>query len=738
MKPELLRPLSAYMLATALLTATGCSSNSDEDPEKGSPGEEVSTPIDPTKPAEPAEPGEPAEPAEPEEPVEPEKPVDPVAPIDSETPKQEDNSTFDFGAPTYTVFESSSTIAIEVTRSGASAQAASVGFESVGGTALATDDYVVPSAELTWAAGETGSKSFAIEIVQDAETEEDETVELELVEPIGGTLGEQETTTLTIKDPASTACVDSNLKTIATSLTLGAGCYIIDNNISVSNAAILTIEPGATLKFAEGYGLTIESDGQLIAEGTAEQPIVFTAVLPAPGYWNGIEIDSVAASVLDHVVVEYGGSPATSAPANLHLERDGRAAITNSTFRYSGGYGLGLRDGARPTAFAGNTFTANEGVPVRVNTNSLGMLDSDSAYTGNRTASGETRDYILAVGTSVSTNQTWKNLGVPYHFTGLSTEVTAALTIEPGVTLVFPKDSQFQIDDSGTLNAVGEAERPITFTGAEKSPGFWRGVLVMNNNPNVIDHAIVEYGGAKGLMTGNVGTFGRAGRLSISNSTLRYSESAGLDLYAGATLTMANVTLVDNALPVAIDFDDVGQLDPLSSYTGNARDIIYVTGRELNTAKTIAKIVPYEVPGTTPTTITSTITIEPGVELRFRANGGLVIDATGALVAQGTAEEQVIFTGLEKTKGFWQGIEFRSNSQANVIDHAVVEFGGAPEGLVHALIGFWGSKSHGVVSNTTIRSSLTHGISVDADTTGAFSEGNTFEDIDGEEIRLRM
>src|SRR5262245_23845624 len=49
-----------------------------------------------------------------------------------------------------------------------------------------------------------------------------------------------------------------------------------------------------------------------------------------------------------------------------------------------------------------------------------------------------------------------------------------------------------------------------------------------------------------------------------------------------------------------------------------------------------------------------TLTIEPGVEVRFAANAGMRV--LGTLHAQGTAEEPIRFTGATATPGAWHGI----------------------------------------------------------------------------------
>jgi hypothetical protein len=82
--------------------------------------------------------------------------------------------------------------------------------------------------------------------------------------------------------------------------------------------AVLTIEPGVTMRFAAGGLLTVHysqtdspAQGALIAVGTADKPIVFTslAATPAAGDWEGIRFASIADSRdrIDHVRVEYAG-----------------------------------------------------------------------------------------------------------------------------------------------------------------------------------------------------------------------------------------------------------------------------------------------------------------------------------------------------------------------------------------------------------------------------------------------
>ena len=76
----------------------------------------------------------------------------------------------------------------------------------------------------------------------------------------------------------------------------------------------------------------------------------------------------------------------------------------------------------------------------------------------------------------------------------------------------------------------------------------------------------------------------------------------------------------------------------------------------------------------------TTLTIEPGTTLRFDSDADLVVAAGAALVAIGSEDEPIVFTGWQELAGSWGGIIIRSNAVANEISHAVVEYAGAESG----------------------------------------------------------
>jgi endonuclease G len=117
-----------------------------------------------------------------------------------------DPGILQFSAAQYTVGESAGSVTIPVNRTGGSVGTASVNFATANGTAAggtsctAGVDYIGKSGTLSWADGETGSRTFTLTICDDSINEEDETIGLALSDPIGGLPGPLSEATLTISN----------------------------------------------------------------------------------------------------------------------------------------------------------------------------------------------------------------------------------------------------------------------------------------------------------------------------------------------------------------------------------------------------------------------------------------------------------------------------------------------------------------------------------------------------------
>ena len=157
--------------------------------------------------------------------------------------------------------------------------------------------------------------------------------------------------------------------------------HAVDSDYVVEVGQTLTVTPGVTVLFAPGTQLVVE--GELLARGSAEAPIVFTG--DGAARWGGMVFgetatdavfenvdDYAAGSILEHVVVENaarGVEIVGSAPYVFQATLVGHEIpITIDTI---GGAGMLIRDGATPrvreTTFSGNvanTFAFGGGLYV--------------------------------------------------------------------------------------------------------------------------------------------------------------------------------------------------------------------------------------------------------------------------------------------------------------------------------------------------------------------------------------
>jgi len=127
----------------------------------------------------------------------------------------------------------------------------------------------------------------------------------------------------------------------------------------------------------------------------------------------------------------------------------------------------------------------------------------------------------------------------------------------------------------------------------------------------------------------------------------------------------------------------------------------------------------------------ATLTIEPGVEVRFNelaTNPTLIIGESsgtdGRLIARGTPTQKILFTSnaTNPQPGDWNHIIFWSTATSDsVIENAIIEYGRGNEGSVE----IWGSNP--TIRNCTVRNSLRSGISVSGHSTSEIV-GCQFED----------
>ncbi len=323
----------------------------------------------------------------------------------------------------------------------------------------------------------------------------------------------------------------------------------------------LTIQAGAKFIFGANGRLNVATSGSLGALGTAEQPVIFTASQPTPGYWTGIQytFSNSINNVLDHVVVEYGGGSGGNGNGNVvtygTINSPQRLKLTNSVLRYSGSFGFDFSEGAIVDGFSSNSITLNTSGAGRTYPDVVRLLDSASSYSGN------TVDAVAVETGNVTVSGTWPAINVPYDVNSVNVN-NSQLTIAAPNTLLMRNNSRIYVNSAGSLTAIGSATAPIVFSSKNQTPGAWQGIqyTFSNSANNILNYVTVEYAGGSGLSgTGGVILYGsqlsKSGA-TITNSTFNSSSSYGIWLHHDAVYNL--------------------DVDTTNSFLGNALGNVYL------------------------------------------------------------------------------------------------------------------------------------------------------------------
>ena len=258
----------------------------------------------------------------------------------------------------------------------------------------------------------------------------------------------------------------------------------------------------------------------------------------------------------------------------------------------------------------------------------------------------------------------------------------AVLTIEPGSVLHFEQDVGLEITSKSALKAVGEADSKIWFTGEQKTKGYWKGISFRetDSTDNVLDNVIIEYGGGSYWYYGddesNLNV--NSARVRVTNTKIRNSGGWGFYFYHTDVMEFNNNLITSNTKGAGCLYsaNDAEDIDSSSNYTGNDKDIVFVDSGTVKDDQTWSAIdVPYLFDGDIK--VESQVTIEAGATLSFAQDASILVRSSGSLNAEGTETEPILFTGEQKTKGYWKGISFReTDSTDNVLDNVIIEYGG--------------------------------------------------------------
>jgi len=531
----------------------------------------------------------------------------------------------------------------------------------------------------------------------------------------------KDTVTITAKELGAISNTCTSYTELArTSYTKNAtldGCYKVTGDISVSNNALLTIKAGSTLIFEGGTELDVSSDGALSAKGTATAPILFSATQKTAGFWDGIYFTNSnnIKNELDHIIIEYAGKNGYGA-LTLYSYQSAytRLKVSNSVFRYSSSHGFYFYDYSLLDKFENITSTKNKLTAGFINPSSMSALDSKSKFTGNIG-----KDLITLGSGYLTKSATWNKLTVPIYINGtITVNNEATLTIKAGAVFKAGDGAEISIASNGALIAKGTAKEPIVFTAMQQTAGYWDGIYFTNSNnvKNELDHIKIEYAGKNGY--GAITTYSYQSsptRLKISNSTIKHSGAHGFYFYDYTILgKFENVTSTDNTLTAGfLNPSALGAIDSKSQFKGrNGKDVLTLDGGYLKKSATWNKLtVPLYIDGTVTITNGAILTIQAGTVFKAGTGSQIAVNSDGALTAKGTSKEPIIFSAMQQTAGYWEGIYFtNSNNNNNQLDHIKVEYAGQNGYGAITTYSYQSAPTTISITNSTFSDSSNYGI----------------------------
>lgn len=373
------------------------------------------------------------------------------------------------------------------------------------------------------------------------------------------------------------------------------------------------------------------------------------------------------------------------------------------------------------------SFASNSGISVGSSTSTPGILKvlGTSALPVTFTKSGTSAwPGIYLYSGTVGAQTIMQYATLEYAGTGTS-PTTAGLSIYSSPTL-----ENVTVRYSGPSGILLSSASP-TMTNITVDQVGGDGISINGGSGTTtptITQAIISNAGRYGIYVN--GTNGAVGG-TIQGSTILTPVSYGLYINQGAP------TFLNNSIDGSLFMTNQSGLPVFTDNT--IRHFSTKTGRisigvlqQLQTQNTLLDIDPstvMELNGTTVSTNTTlgfrwkiynvvtgnitvsgtspvTLTINPGVTMRFAASSYLGVSDKGILSARGTSIEPILLTTLNPAPNNWRGIVFNGNAVAgaSLLEYVTVDQGGKQDAAIY------GSSTAFTMNHCTISNSSMYGI----------------------------
>ncbi len=415
------------------------------------------------------------------------------------------------------------------------------------------------------------------------------------------------------------------------------------------------------------------------------------------------------------------GGPGTGDPGNGDPGNGGPSAVTSVTVTPGTGT-LAVGDTLLLSATV-EPAGASQAVDWSTSSTAVATVDANGVVTGVGPAT-VTITATSVADASVSGSATLEVECVTYDALNLPTfivedttvprgchELVGTKRVTDGATLTFESPAVVRAaSDStgirvqvGALETLGTDSTPIRFTAPTASPGSWHGFVVSEDGDATFSHTTIEYAGtysnAFHLFSVNSGIrVQRRGTLTLDTVTIRATQAeaarrgAGLFIEREASVTMLGENrFVENQGPgVAVTASQLHMLSPDGDYGGAAADngdnVVLVNDDDTSAPPVVAGTrtwpalnVPYRVARSAVIDGSGTVvTIEPGARFEFAEDAGIRVrsDATLRAIGGPSADERIVFTGVDASAGAWPGLHINTDNPTNELRFTEIAFAG--------------------------------------------------------------
>lgn len=269
--------------------------------------------------------------------------------------------------------------------------------------------------------------------------------------------------------------------------------------------------------------------------------------------------------------------------------------------------------------------------------------------------------------------------------------VDADVKVMPGVVIEFAEEAGIYVRETGSFNAVGTSNAPVTLTGTSKSTGWWKGVLFdSDKSSNQLQYVNLSYAGSSTFNTNNdiasVIVWADS-RVEIGNCNILNSGNFGISaIYTNSNWSISNSRIsASNNAPVTFLAPYLSSFDGSNDFAGNSKDylLLDLATQSINSNLTWKKAnVPYRITSTYSQfhellIENGTLTMEAGVEVMMEAATGIWVDENANLIANGSASEPISFSGVDLAPGSWTSIYFDANVASSSLSHVNISHAGA-------------------------------------------------------------